>query len=232
MIELRQQYYNLFRVRCSIAWKERDKAVIVDPGFYDGNEKAHLFALLEAEGVTPCAILLTHGHLDHIYGVKELQDKFGIPVYMSPEDRCVLAGNGASAARFGLRAPDVSFTTEDIHDGDILTFGTMRLEVISTPGHTPGGMCFYDVYDEVLFTGDTLFAGAIGRTDLEFGDYDKEIVSIMEKIMPLDGSVHIVPGHGTGSTIAYERTHNPFLQPFNEPEEEMPDDLPGIEIHA
>ena len=106
----------------------------------------------------------------------------------------------------------------------------LTFEVIATPGHTPGGVCWLVRDEKLLFTGDTLFAGAIGRTDLSFGEYDDEIRSIMEKLMLLDGDIRIFPGHGPASTIADERTGNPFLEPFNEPEEEPDPDQPPIII--
>ena len=95
----------------------------------------------------------------------------------------------------------------------------MALKVIATPGHTPGSVCYLCAEDRILFTGDTLFAGSIGRTDLPLGDYDKLIVSIMDKLMALDGDTRILPGHGGPSTIGEERCENPFLEPFNEKEE-------------
>lgn len=105
-----------------------------------------------------------------------------------------------------------------IQDGDIIEWGTDRKwEVIETPGHTPGCVCFLDREARLLLSGDTLFAGSIGRTDHEGGDYDVLIRSIFEKLMPLDGDISVIPGHGPHTSIADESTRNPFLQPFNEP---------------
>ena len=108
----------------------------------------------------------------------------------------------------------------------------MTFEVIHTPGHTPGGVCFLEREAEVLFTGDTLFAGSIGRTDFLYSEYDDEIRSIMEKIILLDPAIRIFPGHGPTSTIGQERTGNPFLEPFNEPEEAPDPDLEPVVIHG
>ena len=101
----------------------------------------------------------------------------------------------------------------------MLELAGLRLEVIATPGHTPGCVCYLEREQGVLFTGDTLFAGSIGRTDFPYSDYDDEIRSILEKLLPLEADVTLLPGHGPASTIGDERTHNPFLEPFNEPEE-------------
>ena len=220
MMNLRHFYFNLFREHCSVVWGAERLATIVDPGCRGADELRKLTDCFASEGLTPAAILLTHAHFDHIYGVKALQDIYGIPVYMNPVEKDILSIDAEDAAKFGMEAPDISFRTSDIADGDALEIGGLRFEVITTPGHTLGSVCFYEREEATLFTGDTLFAGTIGRTDHRYADYDLEIVSIMEKLIWLDSDVKIVPGHGGCSSIGWERTHNPFLEPFNEPQEE------------
>ena len=209
---------NPFRENCYLLWNEAGDCVIVDPGCYDGPEIHSVEEFVSSRGLNPKAIWLTHGHFDHLFGVAALSRTYGIPVYMSSKDRFILDLDGEFAEGVGLTAPDVDFDTDDLNDGDILTDleGT-PFTVIATPGHTPGGVCFYSEDAKLLFCGDTLFAGAIGRSDLVGGDYDDEIKGIMEKLMILPGDVEVFPGHGPGSSIAVERTTNPFLQPFNEP---------------
>ena len=187
--------FNPFRENSYLLWNEEGECVIVDPGCYDDYELRAVRECISSKGLNPKAVWLTHGHFDHIFGVAALSREFGIPV--------------------GLAAPDVSFETTDLEDGQQLGFAGFK--VITTPGHTPGGVCFFSEECRILLCGDTLFAGAIGRTDLVGGDYDKEIVGIMEKLMVLPGDVDVLPGHGPASCIAEERTSNPFLQPFNEP---------------
>jgi glyoxylase-like metal-dependent hydrolase (beta-lactamase superfamily II) len=194
------------------------ECVFVDPGCYDEAESESLKSFVSSHGLKPNAIWLTHGHFDHIFGVASLARDYSIPVYMSSEDKMILRRDPVYAQGVGLKAPDVSFETEDLVDGQILaSFDNGGFKVITTPGHTPGGVCFYSEENKILFSGDTLFAGSIGRTDLDGGDYDKEIVGIMEKLMLLPGDVEVYPGHGPSTSIAEERTTNPFLQPFNEP---------------
>ena len=232
---------NSFRENCYLLWNEAGNCVIVDPGCYDGDEIRSVEEFVSSKGLTPKAIWLTHGHFDHLFGVAELSRTYGIPVYMSPEDRFILDLDGEFARGVGLAAPDVDFETVDLSDGQILRFAqddkgvilndskdvilndseeSPGFIVIATPGHTPGGVCFYSEEAKLLISGDTLFAGAIGRSDLVGGDYDEEIAGIMEKLMVLPGDVEVLPGHGPGSSIAVERTTNPFLQPFNEPWED------------
>lgn len=224
---------NPFQENCSLAWDGTGEGVIIDPGFCDSAEASAVYGKISEKSVRPVAILLTHGHFDHIYGVRECAEKYGIPVWMHPDDRIILDNDDKIAGTFGLAAPDTGFRTQDLSDGQTFHFGETDFRVIATPGHTPGGVCLYDEQDKVLFSGDTLFAGAIGRTDNVWGDYDKLIVSIMDKIMGLPGDVAVFPGHGPQTSIADERTHNPFLQPFNEPEPEQIDwDADGIELHG
>ncbi len=180
------------------------EAIIIDPGCTPGKETDKIISYIESNELTPVAILLTHAHSDHTIGAATLQNKYNIPIYMNHRER-----------------PSFSFKSTDIKDGQILRLAGIELEVISTPGHTPGGVCYLDRKDKILFSGDTLFAGTIGRSDLEGGDYDKLIVSVMEKLMGLDSDITVLPGHYGSTTIGEERTSNPFLQPFNEPEEEV-----------
>jgi glyoxylase-like metal-dependent hydrolase (beta-lactamase superfamily II) len=126
---------------------------------------------------------------------------------------------------YGLELPELlpDMATQScisVKDGDIIKVGSLRLEVLETPGHSRGGLCFYERTEGVLFSGDTLFAGAIGRTDHPGGDYDSLMKSIFEKLMVLDGQVAVIPGHGPETDIATERNTNPFLMPFNEPFED------------
>ncbi len=197
----------------------RDGAcVLVDPGWYYPDERDKVLDCLKEKGLRPEAVLLTHGHMDHIYGVAEAQRLFDIPVYMSEADVSTMEYYDR-VSKFGIKAADHSFSISPVSDGQIIEAAGLRFKVISTPGHSPGCVCFLEEEEGVLFTGDTLFAGAIGRSDLIGGDYDAEIRSIMEKLMPLDGDIAIYPGHGGPSTIGTERVTNPFLEPFNEREE-------------
>ena len=231
MLKILTFTFNSFGENCSLAWDETGEGVIIDPGFYNDSEAQALFGKIAEKQVRPVMVLLTHGHFDHIFGVKECADKYGIPVYMNQEDNYVLQHNFSQV--FGLKEPDTSFSTLPLVDGQIIKFGNTEFQVITTPGHTPGGVCFYDKADKVVFTGDTLFAGSIGRTDHPGGDYDKLIVSLMVRLMGIPGGVTVFPGHGHNTMISDERTHNPFLQPFNEPDTDHLDwDADGIELHG
>lgn len=223
MLKIKNFSFNPFSERTILMWDESLECVVVDPGCYDEAELGSLVSEIEKENLKPQAIWLTHGHFDHIYGVKAIADKYSLPILMHFDDRAIMKNNLDMAERFGLALPNIDFETIEIEDEQLIGFGNSKFKVITTPGHTPGCVCFYNEEAKVLISGDTLFAGSIGRTDHMGGDYDKLIVSIMDKLMGIDTDVIIIPGHGPTSNIGKERTHNPFLQPFNEPEDTMMD---------
>ncbi len=230
-MKIKRFFCNMLSENCYVL-ERGGKFVVVDPGFCGETELEGLYALLGDSA--PEAVLLTHAHFDHTLGVKPLQQKYpGLPVYMAPEDVVLLEEDARYACGLGIKDFDFSFDWTPVRDGDELRFdGGFAFRAVATPGHTPGGLCWYCPEEGVVFTGDTLFADTIGRTDLAFGDYDSEIRSIMEKLMLLPGSTDVLPGHGRATTIERERMSNPFLEPFNEPEEEFDEDLPGISLHG
>ena len=145
---------------------------------------------------------------------------FQIPVYAGESELYTLEStNPTVCGAYSLPIPEaIQFTA--VPEGETIPVGSAKLEVIETPGHSRGGLCFLDRSSKVLFSGDTLFAGAIGRTDHPGGDYDQLMKSIFEKLMILDGDIKVFPGHGPSTDIATERNTNPFLMPFNEPLED------------
>lgn len=220
MLNIKCFNFNNFQERCSIIWDDSGKAAIVDPGCYVPDEVNALTGYIKEHGLAVEKIMLTHAHFDHIYGVRELADLYKVPVLMDPADKVILENEDHFCRMFGLRVPDTAFNTVDIADGDKFNVGTLVFEVLSTPGHTPGGVCYLCRDEKLLFSGDTLFEGSIGRTDNKWGDYDALMKGIFEKLMVLDGDTTVVPGHGRPTTIAEERMKNPFLLPFNEPYED------------
>lgn len=215
-----------------LAWKEGPSCAVIDPGFYSPDEESEFFSFIDENGLKPEAVLLTHAHFDHIFGVAKVQERFGIPVYMDPKEELSFEYNKEMTGRLGQNVPDTDFRYTEICEGMTISVAGFSFEVISTPGHAPGAVCFLDREEKLMFTGDTLFAGTIGRTDLLHSDYDQEILSIMNKLIVLDPDIHFFPGHGPGSTIGRERTHNPFLEPFNEPEESFDPEAEPVMING
>ena len=230
-MKIRRYNCNYLSENCYVA-SEGGAAVVVDPGFFD-EELPALYEYLETEGLKPCAILLTHAHFDHMLATKVLQERFGgIPVYMHPKETVTLQLDKKYVDESGISGFQPEFVSTPVEDGQVLELAKgLSFKVIATPGHTPGGVCWYNEAAGVLFSGDTLFAGTIGRTDLEYGDYDAIIRSIMEKLVFLPGETDVFPGHGRPTTISGERMNNPFLEPFNEPSEDPDEPLSPVTIH-
>ena len=222
MIHIEYFTFNAFMERCSVVWDDDVNCAIIDPGFYTAGERDTLYGFIENKGLCVKAILLTHGHFDHIFGVAEASAHFHAPIYMHPADKVIIdEANPVLCSAFGLKVP--AALAQDIipaREGNKIEIGSMKFEVIETPGHTPGGVCYLEREQKIMFSGDTLFAGSIGRTDNQWADYDALMAGIFGKLMELDGDIAVVPGHGPATSIADERMTNPFLMPFNEPFED------------
>lgn len=176
-------------------------AVIIDPGD-DVNSLDHF---VTSSNIELKAILLTHGHMDHTLGVPHLVTKYNVPVYINKLDEELMK---TKTFIFG-ELPSNSHIV-NIAEGDELNFSNISLKVIDTPGHTPGGVCFY--CNELLFSGDTLFNSSIGRTDFPGGSFETLVSSILSKLLCLDDSTVVYSGHGPYTTIGFEKTHNAYLK--------------------
>lgn len=190
-----------YQTNCYLVIDEStNDAVIVDPG---DNVKT-LERFIEDNNVNLKGILLTHGHWDHTNGVKFVNSKYNAKVYVHKEDAEIMKRN---TEMFG-ELPNESEIVY-INDNDVLNFNNLKFEVLFTPGHTPGGVCFK--FENVVIVGDTLFNGSIGRTDFEGGSFETLISSIKTKLLTLAGSTTVLCGHGPSTTIGYEKSNNGFL---------------------
>lgn len=191
-----------FEVNCTILFKD-GKSWIVDPG----QESMRIVEFLQTHALTPTAILLTHAHFDHIGGVTDLQQKYpGIPVYIHPGDEPMFGHT------LNQLPPDYPVTPKPANLRDARTLSEILPEVtvIETPGHTPGGVCYHFAADGLLLSGDTLFAGSVGRTDLPGGSM-ATLMESLKKLTALPDNTTVIPGHGPSTTIAAEKEGNPFL---------------------
>ena len=174
-------------------------------------------SLLRKHELAPVAALVTHGHVDHSGASGSFARAHGVSAYIHPDDHFLaMAPERQLSALFGFMAPSDEFAPperfEDLADGQRLDLAGLGIDVLHTPGHTPGHCCF--LVDGVLFSGDQLFAGSIGRTDLPGGDFDQLMASMASKVLTLDDDVDVLPGHGPATTIGRERISNPFVTSF------------------
>lgn len=182
------------------------EAVIIDPG----DEAESILSTIKELKLQPKYILNTHGHIDHIMAIDAVSAVYPIPLAIHPADVFMYTDEGM-ATMFGHASPLVLRTPDILlQEGDTITIGTLTLEVVCTPGHTRGGVCFVS-RPYCVFSGDTLFHRGIGRTDLKGGDYNQIIISIREKLYTLEDDLVVFPGHGTLTTIIEEKYENPFV---------------------
>ncbi|TXH20671.1 MAG: MBL fold metallo-hydrolase [Mycobacterium sp.] len=200
-----------------LAARAGSDAIIVDPG---QRAMGRIREILDENRLTPSAVLLTHGHVDHIWSAQKVADTYGCPVYIHPEDRPMLTdpikGFGPRLAQlaFGVLFSEPKQVVELDRDGDKLDLGGITVTVDHTPGHTRGSVVFRvsDGPADLAFTGDTLFKQSVGRTDLPGGSGRDLLDSIVTKLLVLDDDTVVLPGHGPQTTIGAERRTNPFLE--------------------
>ncbi len=209
MIRVMQRGVGMLATNCyMIINDESHEAILVDPA----DQADLLQRYLEDQQAKPVAVLLTHGHFDHIGAAEYFRDTYDIPIYACHKEKMMLNTPQMNLSAVYQRG-GIAFDA-DIYckEGDLLKIAGAELQVIETPGHTPGGCCYYLASEDVLFSGDSLFETSIGRTDLPGGSYSQLMQSIKEKLFVLPGQTKVYPGHGGTSTIDYEKRNNPYVR--------------------
>lgn len=188
-------------------------AAVVDPGMLHADERKFFDSYIADNNLRLQQIILTHAHLDHCFGANYVRGKYNVQVKANQGDRLLAKNLQGQARRFGLHEKTEEHLSIDIalEDGDLIEIGSGRLNVIAVPGHSPGGISLYCPKEKFVFTGDSLFEGSIGRTDLDGGDHSTLVSAIANKLLTLPDDTTVLPGHGNPTTIGKEKAHNPYL---------------------
>ncbi len=213
MLTVERFVVNMIEENCYLLWDDSREVVIIDCGAFYDEEKAALKEYIEKHGLTVKRLLNTHGHFDHVFGNRFVTDTYGIAPELSAED-VELYRHAEEQLRMFLHR-DFSFTVPQpsahLKAGDTITVGNHCLQAIACPGHTPGGLCFYEATERLLFSGDSLFRGSVGRCDLPGGNEALLLESLRTNILTLPADVKVLPGHGPQTTVGEEARHNPYL---------------------
>ncbi|MBO6515953.1 MAG: MBL fold metallo-hydrolase [Bacteroidia bacterium] len=212
MIQLETFTFNPFQENTYVLWDETNECVIVDPGCYDASEQIRLSSFITDRGLTPVLLVNTHCHIDHIFGNAYCKNKFDIPLVYHKLDHVVLESGKNSAMLYGLHYDESPSADKYLVEGEKLEFGASSMDIVFTPGHSPGSVCLIAREEQFVIGGDVLFQLSIGRTDLPGGDHQTLLDSIQRELFVLPESMEVYPGHGPKTTIGFEKENNPFLQ--------------------
>jgi hydroxyacylglutathione hydrolase len=211
MIRIKSFTFNPFQVNLFVLYDETLECIIIDASCYQEEEYNFLYDFIAGQSLKPVAVLNTHGHVDHLTGTRQVCNKYSVGLYMHQGDQFLLEKAVEQGGTFGFSIETPPFPQKWLVDGEIFKFGSSQITAWHAPGHSPGSLVFYAKDAKMLFAGDVLFAGSIGRTDLPGGGYNQLISSIRNKILVLPRDTLVFPGHGEETTVGEETDHNPFL---------------------
>jgi glyoxylase-like metal-dependent hydrolase (beta-lactamase superfamily II) len=212
MITIQTFVFNPFQENTFILYDETGECVIVDAGCYEDNERKILSKFISSRQLKPVKLLNTHNHLDHLFGNEFIVETYKIKPEAHKSDDYLIDNAVEHAAIFGLTFKKPPVVSNYLTDGETIIFGNSKLTVLHVPGHTLGHVAFLNLSQKFVLTGDVLFNGSIGRTDLEGGDFETLVFSIKKKLLTLPNDVIVYPGHGPTTTIGKEKETNNFLQ--------------------
>jgi hydroxyacylglutathione hydrolase len=211
MLQIKQFTFSPLAENTYVLYNDSNHACIIDPGCYDRKEFDELFAFVDAKELLVTHLLLTHAHLDHVFGLSRVAEKYGLTPYLHPNEKQVLDRGPMMGMMYGLVFPQYTGPLLDLKEGDIIESGEDRLKVLFAPGHAPGHVCFYCAEQGFVIGGDVLFQRSIGRTDLPGGNHEVLLESIRTQLFTLPDATVVYPGHGPSTTIGEEKRFNPFL---------------------
>lgn len=211
MITVHSFTFGPFQENTYVLYDDTLECIIIDPGCYDQKERTELAAFIDEKKLKPVKLINTHCHLDHVFGNGYIAGKYNLKLEINKLDKQVLDAFLMTASLYNLNADPSPQPSVYLEEGDKIKFGKSELEILFTPGHSPGSITFYSREQKFMIAGDVLFYGSIGRTDLPGGNYQTLIDSIKKKLFPLGDDFKVYNGHGPSTTIGFERLNNPFL---------------------
>jgi glyoxylase-like metal-dependent hydrolase (beta-lactamase superfamily II) len=212
MFQIKVFTFNPVQENTYILYNENNECIIIDPGCYYDAEKEELTNFIINHKLQPKLLLNTHCHLDHVFGNKFIAEEYKLTLNTHLLEKEILEMAPASGLMFDLPFDNYQGEIIYLKEGDVISLGDDRLQVIHAPGHSPGSICFYCEKQNFIIGGDVLFQNSIGRTDLPYGNHEALIKNIKEKLFKLPPGVTVYPGHGPETTIGDEIKGNPFLQ--------------------
>lgn len=212
MLSVHKFTFNPIQENTYVLYAENGDCCIIDPGCYFEEERNELVRFIQSKNLKPVYLLNTHCHLDHVFGNKFVSDTWLLPLYLHETEKMVLSFAPKSADMYGLPFENYNGEMKWLNPGDLIKIGDNELKVLFTPGHSPGSVSFYNEKDGYVISGDVLFSGSIGRTDLPGGDYDQLERSIKTELYTLPDETKVYSGHGGGTSIGFEKRNNPFVR--------------------
>lgn len=214
MLHIKTFAVNMLQENCYLLYDETNEGVLIDNGAYFSAEREQIIQYIKEKQISLRYQVFTHGHFDHIWGCTSIYDVFATPVCIHQADVALYTNIEQQLQNF--MGMNETIAMPPIHkvltENDTISFGNQQMEIIETPGHTPGGICFYHPTENILISGDSLFYQSIGRTDFPGGNHTDLILSLKKKILILPDCTNVYPGHGPCTTIEKERTGNLYLR--------------------
>lgn len=205
MLKIKSFEFNPVFENTYILYNEFNECIIIDPGCYFDDEKDELTAFIDKNALVPKMLLNTHCHLDHVFGNKMIYEKYGLKLHIHPNEKAVLDFAPASGLMYSLPFDNYAGDLVYLQEGETIRLGDDELKILLTPGHSPGSLSFYCEKDKFVISGDALFKGSIGRTDLPMGNHEQLISSIRSELLTLPPETVVYSGHGPATTIGEEK---------------------------
>lgn len=212
MFQIKPFVFNFASENTYLLFNENKNAWLIDPGNMNDHETQVISNFIAENNLKITKIILTHAHIDHVLGLQWAFDTFKVPVTMHQDDKEVLDMYQISGMRFGFQLDHINVDLEYVEEDDELDFDGEKFNIYHVPGHSPGSVVYHNETQKIIISGDVLFEGSIGRTDLYKGNYEQLIEGIKTKLFVLNEETKVFSGHGNPTTIGFEKQYNPFLK--------------------